>query len=548
MLCRYKDMLNSISVRNRLIILAAVPLIALVFTTLFSLKIMSGLVNGIDSLYEDRVIPLKQIKSVSDGYAVQIVDSFHKYRAAQITVEDLKGQIDDALTNAEKVWGQYKQTKLTSEEARLVDISDRLMKKANTEIQAMKLQLGNGQLKQMSNDEFVPKLYGFMDPFSGSLEALINLQLDESGRFRNEADTKAKETRILLMVTMAVMIGVLIVGATLIYRSIFRPLRSLQRTVSHIASEADLRKDSEVVGSDEIAETASSVNDMLCAFRTILKEVNGASMTLGSAAEEMQVISNQVANTASDQQQQTEMIATAVTQMSAAIQEVANNAELTAGKATDSDAAAKAGIGKIAANIDSIQTLNKVIDESTQVIVNLSEQANEINSVVQMIQGVAEQTNLLALNAAIEAARAGDSGRGFAVVADEVRQLAHNTQQATERISDMILRLQQASKTAVGSMEKAQQCASTSVKHSEESQSAIEEISYSITTIADMNIQVSTATEEQTTVAADISRNINEFNSSIKTVSESSRQNAIASQELATLASTLQSKVAKFKL
>ena len=215
------------------------------------------------------------------------------------------------------------------------------------------------------------------------------------------------------------------------------------------------------------------------------------------------------------------MIATAITEMSAAIGEVASNAVSTSHKANESDDTAKHGLAKVQENIDSINQLNEVIRHTQKDIDLLSEKSNEINSVVQIIQNVAEQTNLLALNAAIEAARAGESGRGFAIVADEVRQLALNTQKATEQISSMIIALQDASQRAVSSMEDASSKSNMSVDIAAASASSIQSIADAITEIADMNIVVSTSTEEQTTVAAEISQNINEFSDSIRSVTVS---------------------------
>src|SRR5690606_12750405 len=131
----------------------------------------------------------------------------------------------------------------------------------------------------------------------------------------------------------------------------------------------------------------------------------------------------------------------------------------------------------------------------------LNSESEKITQVLAVIRTIAEQTNLLALNAAIEAARAGDAGRGFAVVADEVRQLATNTQKATESIKGMIDNLQSSSKQAVSSMDDSRRFADTSVDNANGAATVIEQIKNAVSAIVDMNVQISTATEQQTIVA-----------------------------------------------
>lgn len=541
-------MLNQVTVKVRLVILVALPLFFFALSTFNSLLDLQQLNDQIDSLYQDRVVPLQQIKVVSDNYAVEIVDVLHKYRAGVIPKDELTRRMQTAQDTADKQWQEYIATKLTNEEAQLVRQVETNLNAVLSKLADYRRQLGQGTLSQIEPNQFVRELYQVFDPLSASYADLIQLQQDEANNFRLQVAADYETTVTLFMVKFAVLFVLLLVVAWLIYRSINTPLLGLRDTITEIAESANLSVRAEVVGKDEISETAQGFNQMLDRIHGLVKEVIQASSSLAASAEEMHAISTQVASTANEQEHQSTQIATAVTEMTAAIQEVAQNALLTSQKANDADEQAQLGQQKVQQNINSINQLSGVVNRSSDVIQQLHNQANDINQVVQLIQNVAEQTNLLALNAAIEAARAGDSGRGFAVVADEVRQLAHNTQKATESISDMIGKLQVAAKEAVESMSQAQQMASDSVNHAEDSSQVLKDIIASLTVIADMNIQVSTATEEQTTVANEISANVNEFSTSIASVTDSSNQNAQASDDLSRLAINLQGQVSVFQI
>ena len=541
-------MLNNYLVRSRLIVLALLPVIIFTITAIYSINTMGGLVKGIDDLYDNRIVPLKQIKTVSDNYAVNIVDLFHKYRAGTVNQNAFLAAVEEAKSTADKEWSSYLSTHLTSKEKSLTTTVEQKLAPVQQHLTNLLNQIRNGTFNSLSQQQFVTDLYGVFDPLSASYQALIELQLDEANQFKQQADENFALISLVMKLLVSVLIILLLIISYFIYRSIQNPLMALRDTISQIASNADLTIRANVVGEDEIAETARNFNHMLSRIHTLVTDVSGATLTLSSAAEEMNSISEQVASTATEQEQQSAMIATAITQMSSAIEQVAQNALATSDKATNADHKAQQGQQAVADNINSIQTLSKLVNANTQLITDLNTQTNDINQVVMMIQGVAEQTNLLALNAAIEAARAGDSGRGFAVVADEVRQLAHNTQKATASINDMISKLQAMAQQAVSAMGNAESSAQESVEHAQYSSQVLTEINQEVTEIADMNTQVSTATQEQKMVANELSSNINEFSASIASVSESSQQNAQASQELAMLAATLQQQVNEFKI
>lgn len=541
-------MLNLISVKTKLGALVVIPIAILIVTVFMSITSMKALIESVDTLHGDRVIPLKQIKVVSDNYAVNIVDLLHKYRAGILDEHNTLSQINSAKTLAKNSWQQYLSTYLTPQESILVEQAKNALTPVLALISTYENKIRSGALKSISAKEFNQELYTTFDPLGLRLAALIDLQLDEAEKIKKSADEKFDFIRKLFITTAIVVVILLSFGALQLNHSIQKPVNALKETILHIAKNTDLTYRAEIKGKDELAQMAYGFNQMLDKIHELVKDVHNATHSLAASAEEMSSISTQVSQTTSIQSEQSDAIASSINQMSTAIEDVANNAATSSELASNANKAAERGQSRIQSNIDSINQLAQTVDENTSNIGQLNKKIGEITQVVLMIQNVAEQTNLLALNAAIEAARAGDSGRGFAVVADEVRQLAHNTQNATSKINEMITSLQTAAQQAVESMENAQTNATASVEQAQESSQVLEEIVLAVDNIVDMNNQVSTTTEEQTTVASLISKNIGEFALNIKEVNDNASSNTQASSEVAHLASSLQEKIATFKV
>ena len=400
-----------------------------------------------------------------------------------------------------------------------------------------------GRLAQSFNQ----RLYGVMDPLGDELAVLIKLQLDEGAVLdgHSTAEYAAMKTSFISIAAVAVLL-VLVFG-WLIGQSIINPLHAMSSVISEVQRNSDLTLRVPVQGTDELSVTGQAFNAMLEPLQGVIRHLADAAIQLSAASEEMSAISSEVSQTAAGQGQQTSMVATAIHQMSAAVQEVARNAMDTAQTASAASHEARQGSGLVAANLAAIEGLSQSVNEAGLVIDRLHKQSDEIGSVLSTIQSIAEQTNLLALNAAIEAARAGEAGRGFAVVADEVRSLASNTQKATESIRNMIDALQSGARQAVAAMQVSSDQAGKSVSHARESGEVLAHIAGAIEGIADGNAQISTATEEQTAVANEISQNVISLNDSISEVVNGAEQSSIASRDLARLASALQQQVARFK-
>ncbi|MFL9673059.1 methyl-accepting chemotaxis protein [Pseudomonas marginalis] len=242
------------------------------------------------------------------------------------------------------------------------------------------------------------------------------------------------------------------------------------------------------------------------------------------------------------------MAATAVNEMSSAVDEVASNAAEASSAASSTAETAIAGRGKVN---ETVVAINIMVDnvESTSVNVRgLAEMATDISGVLDVIRSVAQQTNLLALNAAIEAARAGEAGRGFAVVADEVRALAHRTQLSTSEIEKMILTIQTSSTDAVTSMNQTSHQAGKTLALAQSAGLALAEITESIEHINDRNVQIATASEEQSQVARQVDANLVSIRDLSIQSAAGSRQTSVASAELSSLAVELSRLVAKFKV
>jgi len=262
------------------------------------------------------------------------------------------------------------------------------------------------------------------------------------------SESNALSIKVIVILVLALIVA-LIVMTTLFNKVVRTPLTRIEDSLNAIASgEADLNKKLEVHSDDELGRIAHSFNMFIDKLKTIVSNLVSVSDGLRTHAHELNLMAEGVRDSASQHRTESEMLATAINEMTASISEIQTNSELASKSIEQVSDDVDSSNEATKQNVSAIHTLSGDVSEVINVITELRNESNNIGSVLDVIKAIAEQTNLLALNAAIEAARAGEQGRGFAVVADEVRALAGRTQESTVEIQSTVEKLQERAQSA----------------------------------------------------------------------------------------------------
>ncbi|QWL67692.1 methyl-accepting chemotaxis protein [Aeromonas jandaei] len=363
-----------------------------------------------------------------------------------------------------------------------------------------------------------------------------------------ELDLQTARLNTLMLVCGGVIIVLIGIMSVLLGRSIDRPISRVNDTVNRIRQDNDLRLKIELQGADEMAQLAGNLDVMLGGFRNLIGDVKQSVHTLTEAADHLSDNVKRTSEGAARQLQETDMVATASTEMGSTIEEIARNTEQAANNAQATNNKAMEGRSAVENTVDQIRLLADNLEHSSREVGQLQRESETIGSVLDVIRGIAEQTNLLALNAAIEAARAGDQGRGFAVVADEVRSLAIRTQKSTQEIAGIISSLQKQTGSIVEVMATCREQGGRSSDQANVAGALLEQITQDVTHIMDMSTQIAAAIEEQSLVANEVNRNVNNIRDIAQESSAMAAENARSSQGLNEQAKLLNRAVAKYRV
>ncbi|WP_457969358.1 methyl-accepting chemotaxis protein [Pseudomonas sp. R4-84] len=335
--------------------------------------------------------------------------------------------------------------------------------------------------------------------------------------------------------------------AMLLTRSIVKPLGEALNAAQSVA-RGDLTRPIETHGNDEVSRLLMALAAMQQNLRETLQGISGSAAQLATAADELNAVTLDSTHSLQQQNNEIEQAATAVTEMSTAVEEVARNAVSTSDATRQSSESATLGQERVSDTVDAISALAKDVQVTGGLVQSLASQSQDIGKVLDVIRAIAEQTNLLALNAAIEAARAGESGRGFAVVADEVRALAYRTQQSTQEIEQMVQGMRSGATQALDSMQASSSRAASTLAMAERAGEALQTITASVSEIHERNLVIASAAEEQAQVAREVDRNlVNIRDLSVRSASGADQTSA-SSHELSQLANSLRTMVQRFQV
>ncbi|MCB1895527.1 MAG: methyl-accepting chemotaxis protein [Zoogloeaceae bacterium] len=541
--------MNRMKVRTRLTILATTLIVFAVVLGELGLFNMNRTIASLETVYMDRVVPMRDLKRVADLYAVNIVDTAHKVRAGTLGRDEGIRNVEAAEAEIAAIWKAYKATRLIPQEEALIGELEPMMRASTPALVRLK-----GAIRDSNPYELVrfaeQDLYPLIDPLSDKFSALIEVQLEEAQRQFETAQSQASWARnsSLALIALAALAGAGLSYA--IVRGLQRQLGAEPGEVSAVAgriAEGHLDQTIALRDGDE-SSVMAAMKRMQDALHGVVGGINQAAQRISAAAVQLTTSGDEAQQVSESQSEAAAAMAAAMEQMAVSISHISDNAHDAQGLASDAGNSASHGHSVVESAASEMVRVADLVSESAKTIDRLAEESDNIGTIVGVIREIADQTNLLALNAAIEAARAGEQGRGFAVVADEVRKLAERTAQSTGEIVGLVNSIQGESRAAKEQMQAGTAQVGRSRQLSAEAGEAIARIRQVIDDALRSVRSISESLEEQRSTSSLVANQV-------ETVAQGADENAAsvrsivdAARDLNHVAADLTSTMARFRL
>lgn len=497
---------------------------------------------------------LVSASSVSEAKGLIMTHNRNLYRlltfaasgADRADVEAVARALNDTQQQVDKVFHLYRSTPMGTEERLAGEAFEKrwaaYLASANQVVAAINQEDFSSARNLLSNENVRA-----MSNAREQLDVILGINRVEVDKQAQAVNATISESTTQLLVGVLLSFMIAIALGVCITRSITRPIASAVISAERVA-RGDL---TEMIGThreDEVGQLLNALSAMQRSLKKTLQEIASASDQLAAAAEELSAVTDESTQGLIRQNDEIQQAATAVNQMTVAVEEVARNAISTSQASEETRNDAVKGHAHVDDAVVGITRMATEIEGSAGKVESLAGQVRDIGKVIDVIRSVAEQTNLLALNAAIEAARAGEQGRGFAVVADEVRALAHRTQSSTVEIEGMINAVQQCADEAVAAMSDSRSLATQTQHLAAQAGEMLQRISLGVAQINDCNIVIASASEEQAQVAREVDRNLTNIQDLSAQTAAGANQTNASSHDLSRLALSFNDLVSKFKL
>lgn len=516
---------------------------------------------------------LQKILNEYDDYFNQIVTS--QKRIGLHPKDGLYGKLREQVHQVESILGSKNYQLLAqmlqlrrNEKDFMLRLDQKYVNRFKNNLAQMSLEVKSSNLTTYDKNQIVERLENYQVAFINLVNEQAILGLNQNSGLQKEMRSlvhqvdgvlndlikisdqaityNAQHNKFLGYLLFILVLIISITFAWLNSKSILTAITKFKAFIEKAAENNDLTITVNTNTKDELSEMAQAFNTMISNFRNLVKEVDqsvgSVNSTTAHLADTIEITNQGIAS----QTQETDMVASAATQMACTVEEIAHNTHEAANKAKVTFKNSENGKSAVDQTIHQIEVLSEKLNSSETSVQELAKDSETIASVLDVIRSIADQTNLLALNAAIEAARAGEQGRGFAVVADEVRTLASRTQDSTQEIEKIINTLQEKTKTIVILMAECLVQGQESAKQASSAGHLLAEINQDVSSINDMNTAIAVAIEEQSQVASEVNKHVVSIRDVAEQSEESVAQTQVMSKDLSNQSNILRKELDRF--